>query len=102
MRETYLISFDLSEYKLAPMNIPAHPDLTVGDILDTLYFRISDEFPLEPYTYGERWVLEKETGERMEEMGTVWARHHGRDRDERVISEVGLKPGSIYRVKKII
>jgi hypothetical protein len=53
MRVTYLISFDLSDYKLGTMNIPAHPALTVGDILDTLYFRIAEEFPLEPFTYGE-------------------------------------------------
>jgi hypothetical protein len=66
---------------------------TVSDLLDRLYYHVSEHFP--PATYGTLWVLvDRRSLKVFDEMGRVWAREFGRDRDDRLLTDVGISSGT--------
>lgn len=66
---------------------------TVSEMLDALWAEIRDHFP--PFTYSARWVLvDRRSLKAFDEMGTKWAEAHGRRRDDRLLSDVGINLGA--------
>jgi hypothetical protein len=74
------------------VSIPVDDDSTVQFLLNQIYWAISDV--VAPFKYGEEWLLEQPTGERLTDIGTARARRHGNDDDTRLLRDVGIRPGT--------
>jgi hypothetical protein len=79
-----------------PVQIPATPETTVDELLDSVWFSISSA--VDPYTYNKSWVLADEDLQPLDEIGTQWAEHHDWQRDERSLDEAGIVPGATLLV----
>jgi hypothetical protein len=75
-----------------PFQIPVSPDTPVGDLLDSVYFAIRPA--VKPFTYNKSWVLAEEGRKPLVDIGTTWANTEGIARDERPLTEAGIKPGA--------
>jgi hypothetical protein len=71
---------------------------TVTDVLDLIYFAISDYVP--PFAYGRDWVpIDTSTGKRMADLGRAWAHRHNYEEDFRPAETVGLRAGAPLAVR---
>lgn len=73
------------------VSVAALETTKVADFLDGVWANISGV--VSAYTYDKAWVLAKDDGVTLRDMGTAWAEQHGQTRDSRSLSEVGLEPG---------
>jgi hypothetical protein len=78
-----------------PVRVPVTTKTEVGDLLDQVWLELNGR--VAPYTYNREWILTSSDGSRCPDMGTVWAKRHGLQRDTRPISEVGIKPGDCLK-----
>ncbi|MGH3299249.1 MAG: hypothetical protein ACRDP7_46410, partial [Trebonia sp.] len=80
----------------SPVKIPVASDTQVSQLLNEIWFELRGA--VEPYTYGKTWMLtDRVTGKAYIDIGRSWARIHGIPEDSRLISEVGIKPGSLLK-----
>ena len=61
---------------------------TVDDFLDKIWTKLKAQLP--PHSYGQEWILQDKSGHFFYEIGTQWAKAHGRDLDKRVLSDVNI------------
>ncbi len=77
-----------------PVQIPVTSETTVDELLDSVWFNISEA--VEPYTYNKSWILADSDLVPLQAMGTSWANRQGWTGDERPLQEAGIIPGSAY------
>jgi len=77
-----------------PVQIPATPETTVNELLDSIWFSISSA--VEPFTYNKSWVLADENHKSLDKLGTRWAERQGWQRDERLLRDAGIAPGDTF------
>lgn len=67
----------------------------VGDLTNEVYFGANRyRAVLDPYTYAKKWVLrDKASRSTYDAMGRTWAARQGKERDDRSLEDVGIKPG---------
>lgn len=67
---------------------------TVSDFLDALWVHaLQGSVP--PLRYGRDWVLvDEQSNKRLSHLGSNWARRNSTDRDDRLLSGVGITPAS--------
>lgn len=76
---------------------PYSPDRTVNDLLTSIWSQMRPH--VAPFAYRDGWVLRRSgTRETLRDMGQRWAEDHGRKRDDRKLSEVGITPDGDYEV----
>jgi hypothetical protein len=69
-RTTVLVELDRITEPGDTLSIPVDETTTVQDLLDTVYFSISDK--VDPYTYGSRWMLiNTESGQTLDAIGPI-------------------------------
>jgi hypothetical protein len=74
------------------IQIPVTPSTTVGELLDSIFFALSPA--VEPYTYGQSWILADANLASLDELGREWATANKRKQDDRSLSEIGVAPGT--------
>jgi hypothetical protein len=77
-----------------PVQIPVTPETTVDELLDSVWFNISES--VEPYTYNKSWILADNSLSPLQAIGTSWAKRQGWPGDVRTLEEAGITPGSTY------
>lgn len=82
-----------------PLQIPVTEESSVGELLDSTFFAIAPA--VEPYHYAKTWILVDEHGAPLEKVGTKWVYRDAYSRDERLLSEVGLGPGSKLILRRL-
>jgi hypothetical protein len=82
-----------SSLRTSPFIFPISDRTTVADLLDSVYFAISDF--VSPFSYGDEWMLlDEKTGNTHREIGTSWAKKAlDQSRDWRPLKDVGIDPG---------
>lgn len=73
-----------------PMRIPVTERTIVQDLLDQTYFSL--EATVEAFTYGQSWILQREGGERLVDLGSDYRRERP---DTRLLREVEIAPGDV-------
>lgn len=90
------VTVDITEFSpdAEPLTIPVDERSTVNELLDGVWFAISDQ--VDAYTYGKSWLLrDNETGRVFNQIGTRYARRQLRaGRDIRELTVVGIEPGA--------
>jgi hypothetical protein len=76
--------------------IPVTDETTVADLLNAIYFELAPA--IQPFTYGESWVLKDGAGDSLTDMGTRWAEERGQRSDLRLLNQVEIDAGSTFRV----
>ena len=72
--------------------IPYNPMQPVGRFLDDIWFSLDGKIP--SYRYDDLWIVrDVKSGFELRNAGRSWARKHGKNEDQRTVSEVGIKPG---------
>ncbi len=79
-----------------PVLIPVTQETTAAELLNAIYFELAPA--VRPFTYGESWLLADQSGHRLTELGTQWARRRNRGQDLRRLEEVGIELGSSLTV----
>lgn len=78
------------------LQIPVTENMTVDHFLDSIYFALKPA--VKPFTYDQAWTLIDEHGNEYTEMGTTWANSRNLSGDARLITEVGIRPGTSLTV----
>jgi hypothetical protein len=101
--EAASVTVDLQAFKpgAEPLQIPVTEETTVDFLLDSVYFAIAPA--VEPFTYSRDWILVDDEHGSLENvgMGTAWAKRNKRIRDDRLLSEVGIRRGSEFKAVPI-
>jgi hypothetical protein len=92
------VNIDINETNAARTRFYPTDTSTVTDLLNSVYFAISDF--VRPFEYPRTWVLEREGGGVLDQMGTSWARSRGLPEDDRLLGEVGIKAGDRLRARR--
>jgi hypothetical protein len=91
-----VVTVDISMFAPWPgsIDIPIDAASTVTELLDAVYFAISDR--VENFSYRRTWLLRNDdTGHLYDRIGAHHARLHLRtNRDYRLLTEVGIEPGA--------
>jgi DNA-binding CsgD family transcriptional regulator len=99
-----VITVDISVFEpgATTIDIPVDENSAVAELLDAVYFAISDR--VSSYSYRRTWLLRDEaTGQLYDEIGTYYARRHLQaDRDFRLLTEVGIGPGASLTVVPVL
>lgn len=67
--------------------------MTVDSLLDIIWSDLRAY--VQPFTYTTQWVLvNRRTLTALDQIGTRWAKRHSLRRDERLLQEVGIEPGT--------
>lgn len=95
-----VVTVHLSGFSQNPrsMQVPIDESTTVTELLDAVYFAIYKK--VTNFSYSKTWLLRDiNTGRLFDDIGRPYARQYlGTDRDFRLLSEVGLRPGSTLSV----
>jgi hypothetical protein len=75
-----------------PLRIPVTDSTPVERFLDQVYFGLAST--VEPFTYGQAWMLVDDEGRKYLDLGSNWSEAHGVIYDNRPIRDVGIRPGS--------
>ncbi|MFJ6831415.1 hypothetical protein [Streptomyces sp. NPDC091209] len=90
------VTVDISQIvpgETAGVFLPIEEETAVSTLLNQLYVQISPH--VRPFTYGDAWILKDANGERLRDMGSLWAREHMRTPfDPRPLSDFGVKAGA--------
>ena len=87
-------------FGLGPSRLFADDRTTVSHFLNELYFEIADF--VGPFRYGLEWVLiDAVTDQRLVDIGSYWARATARERDDRLLSTIGVGPSSRLRIARV-
>jgi hypothetical protein len=90
----------ITKSKTKVTKIPYFPSQEMGDLLDSIWALLDYKVP--PATYGQAWVLkEADTGFVIPEGGSPWAKAHGKLRDTRPISELGIRAGMQFEAVRL-
>jgi hypothetical protein len=85
------VTIRLDDFSLeGPARIPVTKQTTVQDLLDQTYFSLKPSVGV--FSYGRSWVLERENGERLNALGSAYARP-----DSRLLEEAGIRAGDVLR-----
>lgn len=94
-----VVTVDLSAFyrERHTMEVPFTENTTVTDLLDAVYFTIYGL--VENYSYGKTWLLRGANARLLDNIGRPYARRYlGTERDFRLLSEVGIEPGSTLTI----
>jgi hypothetical protein len=92
------IQVELTDFGAPNADLVADQNTTVWKFLDDVYFRISYYYPLDPYTYGDEWILRNvDTGTEIVSAGRDWAKQHNQEEDNRILGDIGINSGSKLR-----
>ena len=85
-----IINVDITDFGGDILQIPAFDGIRVADLLDAIWFELNALADVPGFQYPTAWVLEN-SGQRLTNMGSLWARANGLDRDIRSLDEVGIR-----------
>jgi hypothetical protein len=92
--EARFVTVDTSAFtnNESPVVFPYESNELVRDFLDKVWFALADHVP--PHRYNDVWVLrDKASGRELRDMGSMWARANGLNRDSRPLTEAGIFGG---------